>query len=216
MEKEKRIPKPNIKSTATTKRRHANAFCPWKDDGTQRLRIRSDPISGKTHNTSGARQHTHLVQASVQPCGVKTERTSCDAACKTTSTARHRKFSATTESTSDMPAKIHAHTRNENVPGDVDAKGQKWRTLLGQPFYVATKSHTQKIQHFRNFKHTREKEDSTAATTTHSKKTLAKLRTTRFLCTFLRRCAKPETTKPKQNIHIKRKKPDRHRTIRKT
>ena len=54
-------------------------------------------------------------------------------------------------------AKIRGNTRHGYKPGDVDAMGQKWRTLLGQPFYVATKSHTQKIQHFRNFKHTREK-----------------------------------------------------------
>ena len=104
-------------------------------------------------------------------------------------------------------AKIRGNTRHGYKPGDVDAMGQKWRTLLGQTLLCSHEiTHTHKNTTFPKFQaHERKRKTAQQQQRPIRKKTLAKLHTTRFLCTFLRRCAKPETTKPQHNIHIKRK-----------
>ena len=92
MNREIRIPSANIKRTATTQGRHAKCNLCFEST-TQHHVCGSELIcsSGKTYKICGSCQQTHGTEET-QLCGVKTEHTSSAPACKTTSTARHRKI----------------------------------------------------------------------------------------------------------------------------
>ena len=84
-----------------------------------------------------------------------------------------------------MLAKNHAHTRNGNIPGDVDAMGQQWLENDDALFWVNPLVLSRSPTHQRHnvFKISDTREDMTTTTTrTHSKEHLANLGTTPSVC----------------------------------
>ena len=126
LRKKARIPSANIKKHSNHKRKTRKVFFFYFGRTTQH-HVRGSVLilsDGKAHKICGSRQHPHDT-GDAQPHGVKTEHKSVDAACKTTSTARHKKPSAPSlDQHLPMLARNHAHPRNGNIPESVDAMGQ--------------------------------------------------------------------------------------------